>query len=75
MKKRLFKKRTAFAWTQNFSFATTSPQKTLPIPCEKLLATAAYSWPTLFLEDKLDEGGVEIVADVLVLFLFHDKFV
>lgn len=29
----------------------------------------------LFLEDELDEGGVEIVSDVLVLLFLGDEFV
>jgi hypothetical protein len=29
----------------------------------------------LFLEDEFDEGGVEVVSDILVLFLLGDEFV
>jgi hypothetical protein len=29
----------------------------------------------LFLEDKFHEGGVEVVSDIFVLFLFGDEFV
>lgn len=32
-------------------------------------------WVSLFLEDKFDEGGVEVVSDVLVLLLFSHKLV
>lgn len=54
-----------------------SPRKVSPATSKLWLVSGILllSWLRLVLEDKLHEGGVEVVSNIFVLFLFGNEFV